>query len=60
MRERNYAEQMSPFVAVHRSRRPSWQAILVEVRREVIRLLSELLRDNAARRAAASGKVGDE
>ncbi len=60
MRERNYAEQMSLFVAAHRSRRPSWQAIPVEVRREVIRLLSELLRDDALRRAGAKAEACDE
>ncbi len=60
MREKKYAEQMGLFVAAHRSRPPSWKAIPAEVRREVIRLLSELLRDSASRRAAARGKVCDE
>jgi acyl-CoA reductase-like NAD-dependent aldehyde dehydrogenase len=55
MRESNSAEQISLFVATHRSRPPSWPALPAEVRTEVIRLLSELLRDRALRRARGEG-----
>ena len=60
MRESKYVEQMSLFVAAHRSRPPIWEKLGVEVRREVMRLLVELLRDHAVRRAAGKGEGGDE
>ncbi len=60
MRESNSAEQMSLFVAAHRSRRPQWQALPAEVHREVIRLLSELLRADALRRAGTQAEAGNE
>jgi hypothetical protein len=60
MRERKQAEQMSLFAAAPRWRSPRWEALAVEVRRQVVNLLVRLLRDRALRRTDGRGEVGDE
>lgn len=58
--ERTYAEQMSLFAVAPRTPLPRWEALPVEVRREVVRLLVRLLKDRVARRTASTEGACDE
>jgi hypothetical protein len=58
--ERTYAEQMNLFAPAQRAPLPRWEALPVEVRREVVRLLVRLLNDRVARRTESTAGACDE
>lgn len=60
MRERTQAEQMRLFAAAPQARSPRWEALPGEVRRRVVSLLVQLLRDGAGCQRAGRGEVDDE
>jgi hypothetical protein len=51
---------MSLFAPAPRVPLPRWEALPVEVRREVMRLLVRLLKDRVARRTQSTAGAGDE